>query len=233
MKGKFLVIVAVLMGIVVVVMLNATWKGYEEKLNVPMRTFYRATADVTPPLTVDQAMTQRLIVEQKSLPESFASTYPYAVDEVQMIFQRKKRIERPIKGGEFLQQYHLEPMSSEEIRLTITPGNMVVSVPVTAESSLGYMIAPGDIVDVVLVTSTEDAKIPGARNAEAKVIISDAKVFALDSLVGRADGVPVKPRGSQYGLVILDLPPDDAMRLMAAKTLGKLSLMLKSAKKQT
>src|SRR5436190_14477634 len=110
MKGKFLVLVAVIIGVVVVVMINSTWKGYEEKLNVPMRTFYRATADVMPPLTVDQALTQRLIVEEKSLPEAFARSYPYAVDEAQMNYQRRKRIERPMKSGEFLQQFHLEPM---------------------------------------------------------------------------------------------------------------------------
>lgn len=230
MKGKFLVVVAVLIGIVVVVMLNSTWKGYEEKLNVPMRTFYRATADVTPPLTVDQAMTQRLIVEEKSLPESFARTYPYAVDELQMIYQKKKRIERPIKGGEFLQQYHLEPMSSDDIRLTIPAGHVVVSVPVTAESSLGFLISPGDLVDVLLVITTQDPKEPGGRAATAKVILSDARVYAVDSLVGRADGVPVKPRGTQYTIVNLDLPPDDALKLMASKALGKLSLVLKSKK---
>lgn len=230
MKGKFLVVVAVLIGIVVVVMINATWKGYEERLNVPMRTFYRATADVSPTLTVDQAMTQRYIVEV-TLPESFARTYPYAVDEVQMIYQRKKRIEQPIKGGEFLQQYHLEPMSSDDIRLTIPAGHLVVSVPVTAESSLGYLISPGDLVDVVLVSSVTDSKAAGgATHVEAKVLVSDARVYAVDALVGRADGVPVKPRGTAYGLVNLNLPPDEAMKLMAAKSMGKLSLILKSKK---
>jgi Flp pilus assembly protein CpaB len=234
MKGKFLVVVAVLIGIVVVVMINSTWKGYEERLNVPTRTFYRATVDVPPTLTVDQAMTQRYIVEV-TLPESFARTYPYAVDEVQMIYQRKKRIEQPIKGGEFLQQYHLEPMSSDDIRLTIPAGHLVVSVPVTAESSLGYLISPGDLVDVVLVSSVPDAKGPdskgpGGTHVEAKVLVSDARVYAVDALVGRADGVPVKPRGTAYGLVNLNLPPEEAMKLMAAKSMGKLSLILKSKK---
>jgi Flp pilus assembly protein CpaB len=230
MKGKFLVVVAVLIGIVVVVMLNSTWKGYEAKLNVPMRTFYRATTDVLPPMTVEDARAKRLIVEEKSLPESFAASYPYAVDELQMIYQNKKRIERPLKSGEFLQQYHLEPMSADDIRLTIPAGHSVVSIPVTAESSLGFLVAPGDIVDVVLVTTHEDPKVPGGKVADTRVVVTDARVYSVDALVGRADGVPVKARGSQYGIVNVSLPPAEAMTLIGAKALGKLALVLKSKK---
>ena len=230
MKGKFLVIVAVLIGVVVVVMLNSTWKGYEEKLNVPTRTFYRATVDVTPPMTVDQARGLKLIVEEKGLPESFARSYPYAVDELQMGFLNKKRIERPIKGGEFLQQFHLEPMSADDIRLTIPAGHEVVSIPVTAESSLGYLISPGDLVDVVVVQLGADPKEPGKKTAEASTVVTDARVYAVDSLVGRADGVPVRPRGTAYGIVNVTLPHEQAMKVLAAKILGKLTLVLKSKK---
>jgi Flp pilus assembly protein CpaB len=228
MKGKFLVIVAVALGVVVVMMLNSTIKGYEEKLNVPTRTFFRATADVTPPLTVDQAKAQRLIVEEKGLPESFARAYPYAIDQVQMDYSGKKRIERPIKGGEFLQQYHLEPMSADDIRITIPTGHEVVSIPVTAETALGFLIGPGDIVDVVLITVGQDPKDATKKVAEANTVVSDARVYAVDALVGRADGVPVRPRGTQYGIVSVTLPHEQAMKLMASKSLGKLSLVLKS-----
>jgi Flp pilus assembly protein CpaB len=230
MKGKFLVIVAVVIGIVVVVMLNSTWKSYEEKLNVPMRTFYRATADVTPPMTVDQARALKLIVEEKSLPESFARSYPYAVDELQMNYQNKKRIERPIKSGEFLQVPHLEPLSGDEIKLKIPAGHTVVAIPVNSESSLGYLIAPGDLIDVVLITTGNDPKDPAKKVAEAKTVAADVRVFSVDALVGRADGVPVKPRGVVYGLVNVTLPDEEALKLMAAKSLGKLTLVLKSKK---
>ena len=230
MKGKFLVVVALVIGVVVVVMLNSTWKGYEDKLHVPTRNFYRATADVTPPMTVDQAVGLKLIVEEQGLPESFARSYPYAVDAVQMNFLNKKRIERPIKGGEFLQQFHLEPMSADDIRLTIPAGQEVIAIPVTAETSLGYLISPGDLIDVVLVQMGKDPKEPGKSTAEASTVVTDARVYAVDSLVGRADGVPVKPRGVAYNIVNVTLPHDQAMKLVAAKTLGKLTLVLKSKK---
>ena len=84
--------------------------------------------------------------------------------------------------------------------------------------------------DVVLVSSGPDPKVAGETRTEAQIIVSDARVYAVDALVGRADGVPVKPRGTAYGLVNLNLPPEEAMKLMVSKSKGKLSLILKSKK---
>jgi Flp pilus assembly protein CpaB len=231
-SGKFLVVVAVVLGAIVVLLLNSMISDYEKKANPPTRTFYRATADIAPGITVADAIAdaRRLIVAEKNIPEGFAKAYPYAVDDIQMEYTKKRRISRPIKAGEFLMQEHLDPLSAEDIRLSIPDGQEAVSIGVNAESSLGYLVAPGDVVDVVLVTTKTDPKTPGASTIEAKPIVTDAPVWAIDSLVGRKDGVPVRPRGTTYTTVTVTATHEDAMKILAAKQQGKLTLVLKSKK---
>ena len=111
MSGKFLVVVAIVLGAIVVLLLNSMISDYEQKANPPTRTFYRATADIAPGITVADAMadSSRLLVAEKNIPEGFAKAYSYAVDEFQMEYTKKRKIVRPIKAGEFLVQEHLEP----------------------------------------------------------------------------------------------------------------------------
>jgi pilus assembly protein CpaB len=231
-SGKFLVVVAIVLGAIVVVLLNSMISEYERKANPPTRTFYRATADVAPGITVADAMADasRLLVAEKNIPEGFAKAYPYAIDEFQMEYTRKRRISRPIKAGEFLVQEHLDPLSSEDIRLSIPEGHEAVAIGVNSETSVSYLVAPGDVVDVVLVSAKADPKVAGASVVEAKPIVTDVRVWAIDSLIGRKDGVPVRARGTTYSTVTVTASHEDAMKLLAAKQAGKLTLILKSKK---
>src|SRR5438128_5104190 len=99
-------------------MINSQFKSLEEKANPPRRNFYRATADVMPGMTVEEAAddAKRLLQTTTPLPEEFARAYPFAVSDVNFNIFRKRRIERPIKAGEFLQQSHLEPLSTAELQ---------------------------------------------------------------------------------------------------------------------
>lgn len=232
MSGKFLVVVAIVLGAIVVLLLNSMISDYEKKANPPTRTFYRATADVAPGISVADAMadTRRLIVAEKNIPEGFAKAYPYAVDEFQMEYTNRRKIVRPIKAGEFLVQEHLEPLSGEDIRLSIPDGHEAVAIAVNAETSVSYLVAPGDVVDIVLVTTKTDPTTPGAATIEAKPIVTDVPVWAIDSLVGRKDGVPVRVRGTTYTTVTVTATHEDAMKILAAKQVGKLTLILKSKK---
>ena len=232
MSGKFLVVVAIVLGAIVVVLLNSMISDYEKKANPPTRTFFRATADVAPGITVADAMADgnRLIVAEKNIPEGFAKAYPYAIDEFQMEYTRRRKIARPIKAGEFLVQEHLDPLSGEDIRLSIPEGQEAISIPVNAETSVSYIVAPGDVVDIILLTSHADPKAPGGTALEARPVVTDVRVWAIDSLVGRKDGVPIRARGTSYATVTITAPHEDAMKIVAAKQAGKLTLVLKSKK---
>ena len=234
MSSKFLVVVAVVLGAIVVYLINTTIKGYEEKANPPTKTFYRASGDIAPGLSVGDALSdsKHLLVPERSLPESFARTMPSAVDDVQMEFTKGRRIERPMKAGEFLEQKHLDPISAADMRLAIPEGEALVTITVNAESSVGYLVAPGDVVDVVVVSTRTDPTVPGGTIIEAKTLLADVKVHAVDNLIGRRDGMPVKPRGSTYGTVTLSASPEDVMKVLAAKLTGKLSLVMKSKSKR-
>lgn len=233
MSGKFLVVVAVVLGAIVVYLINGTIQGYEQKANPPTKTFYRASGDIAPGITVGDALSdsKKFLVAERSLPESFARTMPAAVDEVQMEFTKSRRIERPMKAGEFLEQKHLESVSSADMRLAIPEGEALVTISVTAETSVGYLVAPGDVVDVFVTSSHSDLKAAGGTVVEVKPLLTDVKVYAIDNLIGRRDGVAVKPRGSSYATVTISASPEDVMKVLAAKLNGKLSLVMKSKKR--
>ena len=232
MSGKFLVIVAVVLGAIVVMMLNSAFSDYEKKANPPKRTFYRASADIPPGITVGEAISDqsRLLTAVPSIPEEFAKAYPYAIDEVSMEYTKARRIVRPLKLGEYLQQDHLESLSNADLRLSIPEGQEAVTIGVSAETSVGYLLGPGDVVDIVQTTQRQDPKAPGGSVVEAKPVVSDVRIYAVDSLIGRRDGVPIRPRGTSYATVTITASHEDAMKVLVAKVGGKLTLVLKAKK---
>jgi Flp pilus assembly protein CpaB len=227
--GKFLIVIAVILGIFVVVVINGQFKTLEEKANPKTRLFYRATADVQPGLTVEEAASdgRRLIQKTTPLPEEFARQYPGAVDEVSFSIFAKKPIVRPLKAGEFLQQSHLEPLTSAEVQMTIPEGMKVVAIGVTAASSVGYLIAPGDYVDVYITASHQDPKAPGGSATEARLAVDKPLlVYAVDDVRATADGTPVRPRGKSYSTVSLLVTAKQAEELIVALQSGKATLAL-------
>ena len=137
---------------------------------------------------------------------------------------------RPIRAGEFLMMTHLQPLSTEELRSRIPEGHETITISVSAETSVGYLVAPGDVVDVTQVVTKNDVKAPGGVVIEPVSIATDVLVFAVDSLVASPSGTTVRPRGVSYATVTLAAPHDAWTKLMAARQAGKLTLVLKSKK---
>ena len=74
MKGRALVIVAVVLGVIVVIMINSRFSELEAKANPPRKTFYRAVADIYPGQTVNSLLGGRnaLLEPVKNIPAEFA-----------------------------------------------------------------------------------------------------------------------------------------------------------------
>lgn len=235
MRGKFLVIVAVALGALVVFMINSQFQAYEAKANPKTRKFWRATGDIAPGLTVDAVMqdNRRLLQPTTDLPEAFAMAYPDAVDDSRIDSVKDQVISRPLKAGEFLQMKDLAPLSAADMRASIPEGKVAVSISVSAQTSVGYLIAPGDVVDVYVTSTHQDPAAPGGVAVTATVAVGDLTVHAIDNIVARPDGVPVRPRGAAYQTVTVVATPEDAGKLIAALTRGKATLALKGKKKAT
>ncbi len=229
MKGKGLIVVAVLLGVVVVFLVNQRLGSLEKKANPKLATFYQASSDIAPGTPLRSLLTGKSprVKKVTSVPVSFAREFPDAIDNSELKWAMGKTIHRTIRAGEFLRISHLSPLTDTEVRARLPEGTVALAISVSQDTSVGYLVGPGDKVDVYLVTTKQDANAPGGVKATSQKVGADVEVFAVDNVIRRSDGTVTRPRGSSYRSVTLAAAPAQIERLMEARELGRLTLVLR------
>lgn len=226
MKSKKLVVVAVILGFLAVLLVNSHVGKLREKAEEPKKVFFRANDNILPGMTVKEAYQKKLLSAVKNIPESFARSYPQAIEgtEYKQHFS-DERIERAVPAGEFLQIHHLEAASSTELARMVPVGHSRVAIPATQRTAVGFLPAPGDVVDVYRTIVHTDPSVPGGKRAEAIRVVSGMTVFAIDDYYGAGSGT-VRPRGRTYSSITLSGPTAQIEQVIAESKLGDLTLTL-------
>lgn len=227
MKSNKLIVIAIVLGILAIVLVNTHVSKLQSKAEEPKVTFYRATADVLPGRTVSGAVKLKLLVPLKEIPISFAKAYPTAIDGAEYEIWAKKRIERAIPAGEFLQAHHLKVSSATELARMIPDGHSLTAIAANQDTTVGFLTAPGDIVDVYYTSIRKDPSQPGGMAAEAVLVSKGLTVFAVGDYYGPVREL-VRPRGHAYGSITLSGPRAEIEKVIAATKLGKLTLTIPS-----
>lgn len=131
----------------------------------------------------------------------------------------------------------------------IAPGMKAVGITVSAASSASGFVLPGDIVDVILTIDVNKTggSLPGGGRIVAETILSAVKVLAVDQDIGSNQGsvkstTKKSKKPQQVGepgtepknlaivgkTLAVEVTSDQAHRVLAAQTAGKLSLALRS-----
>jgi len=229
-KGKLLVIVAILLGVVVVFLVNARFKEYEDKATPVLKTFYKAAADIQPGVRVSTALDEsHLLQPVKEIPESFANANPDFVD-TEIEWAKKLTITRAIRAGDYLRMSHLQALSAAEVSAAIPDGKVLYNVKVDQQAAVGYLVGPGDVVDVYTVSTKPDPTQPGGVAVETPLVAADLLVFAVDGSMITKDGTRARPLGTPYTSVTFAVSHEEYAKLLVAAQRGKLSLTLKSKK---
>jgi len=227
-KGKALVVVAVLLGIVVVFLINRQFDDLEEKANKPKTNLYQAVVDIEPGMTLRAALQNKgRFFREVPADKEFAQAYPDALDEGEINWQLDRVIVRQVPAGEFLRTQHLEPLEAAEMAAKIPDGMIATTIPVTQETSVGFLVAPGDKVDVYTLYTEEDPEAPGGTRAVSKRVVENILVFAVDDVLMDESGARVRPRGNVYRSVTLVGPEEKVRAVMEATLIGALRLVLK------
>lgn len=108
---------------------------------------------------------------------------------------------------------------ADELSGAVPTGMRAVAVGVDEESSVGYMIKPGDYVDVLLTYEKNEGK--QAQNATASILQS-AQVVAVGTDFNAA---AVK----KYSTITLAVTPEEAELLTFATSRGRISFTLRPA----
>ena len=108
-------------------------------------------------------------------------------------------------------------------------GKRGVSVSVSAEAASGGFVAPNDRVDVVLTRPQRGGPLDGVQRAET--ILSNVRVLAINAVVGEQENAVEGSAPAVFGsqaIATFELNSTEAEVIMAAVTMGRLSLVLRS-----
>jgi Flp pilus assembly protein CpaB len=196
---------------------------------------YRATADVRP----GEKLGGR--VEPVRLPGEnlFPNLLKEAPTGAEMAkFVAETPLRQPIAAGEIVLYQHLEGTADPGIRAAIPAGMKAVSVPVDEETSVSYLVRPGDTVDVLaalpraptafdLQSAVSGDGHTARAGLETRPLLQAVKVLA----VGRRDR-PSAPslRDDSYEAVTLLVSLAEAQKLVYARDVLKspMTLVLRS-----
>jgi len=129
-------------------------------------------------------------------------------------------------AGEPIQESRLVKADSAGYLSAILPAGMrAVATEISAETSAGGFVVPGDYVDVILARRDREAeKRNGIESYTSETIISKVRVLAVDQTVEDKNGQKVVIGKT----VTLELTPRQVETLAAGKQAGHLSLALRS-----
>ncbi len=132
----------------------------------------------------------------------------------------------PFIAGEPIREPKLIKANGSGFMAAILPAGMrAVSTEISPETGAGGFILPNDRVDVILTRRLKDLANPSAPDIVVpEIILANIRVLAIDQAPKEKDG-----QNSVLGkTVTLELKPDQAQILAAARQAGTLSLALRS-----
>ena len=110
------------------------------------------------------------------------------------------------------------PDQRASLSTLIEKGKRAVTVAVDDVRGVAGFIFPGDFVDVA-VTRTDNSTGP---QSFSEVILQHVKVLAIDQMAGQRQEHPTVAKA-----VTVEVDPDQALRILLAANVGKLSLILR------
>jgi pilus assembly protein CpaB len=110
------------------------------------------------------------------------------------------------------------PDQRASLSAVIEKGKRAVTVAVDDVRGVAGFIFPGDFVDVALTRTDNSA---GPQNF-SEVILQHVKVLAIDQMAGQRQEHPTVAKA-----VTVEVDPDQALRILLAANIGKLSLILR------
>jgi pilus assembly protein CpaB len=155
---------------------------------------------------------------QPNLNESFITRdkRPDAMSELSGTF-----VNTPFVAGEPIREARLAATNVNLLSNKLASGKRAVAVKVTAESTAGGFILPGDRVDVIRTATRNGAD--GAARSDSQIIITNARVLAVDQTASQS------AEGTALGkTATLELTPTEAEEIISAEASGMLSLALRA-----
>jgi pilus assembly protein CpaB len=124
----------------------------------------------------------------------------------------------------------LHPGERGFLAAVLRQGTRAISIGVDAATGAGGLVAPGDIVDLVLVQTLTASEAPAARRVIAETVLTNLRVIAIDQQIttgGQTNNIAGQARVART--VTLEVTPEAAERVAVAEQLGRLAITVRPA----
>lgn len=132
-----------------------------------------------------------------------------------------KLVQDAMVAGEPIRQEKLRDPGQGYMSALLSPGKRAVAVQVSAETTAGGFILPGDRVDVLQTTVEQEGE------GVTRTVVTNIRVLAIDQHFGEP-GAPEVSSVPVAKTATLELDPVQAEIISAASVSGSLSLALRS-----
>jgi len=126
----------------------------------------------------------------------------------------------PVSSGRFI-----APGERGFLAAVLAPGMRATSVTLTTATDIAGLILPGDHVDLILSHPIKNELEPNAPPRQAsETVLTNIRVVAIDQIVNDQDKKPITGKTATF-----EVTPKQAEIIEVAKSLGNLTLVLRSA----
>lgn len=143
-------------------------------------------------------------------------------------------VRRFVPPGQYLTRDDLlHPGERGFLAAVLKPQTRAISIGVDAVTGAGGLVAPGDLVDLVLVQNFDPAEAPAARRVTAETVLTRLRVIAIDQQIiqGAQAGNSLAQRVART--ITLEVTPEEAERVAVAEQLGRLAITVRPAMDET
>lgn len=128
-------------------------------------------------------------------------------------------LNQPVRRGDTILHGQIEPVRKGPFSANLESGRRAVTIPVDEISSMSGMLEPGDAIDLYVSFMHQRQRITTPLLQNVRVLATGRDYETGEQI---ADG---RMRG--FATVTLDVTPEDAVKLVAARQQGSISAMLR------
>ena len=173
-----------------------------------------AAVDIPFGAEIDRTQLATIRWPRESVPEGIFTDFTTVVPDGENPHRRAKRA---MAQGELVLASKVSGFGEKvTITQTLSPGHRAMAISVSAETSAGGFVTPGDHVDIVLTHG-------GGDLLRTVTVLQNIRVVGVDQLADEQSDAPVVAR-----TVTVEVTPDDGQKLALAQRAGALSLSLRS-----
>lgn len=130
------------------------------------------------------------------------------------------RLALPANAGEPVMWAQIENEKTGSFSTKLDVGRRAVTLPVDEVSSISGMLAPNDLIDIIVSVQKDSRSFTFTLLQSMRVLATGTKVSQRDT---DENGKP-----SSYTTVTLDTSPEDAKKLIAAREVGRITALLRA-----